>query len=185
MKTGMVKLREKGGFMRIETTRLILRKFTETDYDDLYEFLSQLRDNEFEGYPGITYENGREHLKYRLDSDEFYAVELKETGKVIGNVYFGKRDFETREIGYIVNQDFRRQGYALEAINAVIEHAFINGTHRVFAECDPQNECSWRVLEKAGLVREAHFRKNVFFHRDVNGQPKWKDTYVYAKLCTE
>lgn len=76
MKTGMVKLREKGGFMRIETTRLILRKFTETDYDDLYEFLSQLRDNEFEGYPGITYENGREHLKYRLDSDEFYDFRI-------------------------------------------------------------------------------------------------------------
>ena len=49
-----------------------------------------------------------EHLKYRVDSDEFYAIELKETGKVIGNIYFGKRDFETREIGYIVNQDFQR-----------------------------------------------------------------------------
>ena len=43
----------------IKTGRLILRPFTETDYDDLYEFLSQLRDDEFEGYPGITYENGR------------------------------------------------------------------------------------------------------------------------------
>lgn len=35
----------------IETGRLILRPFRETDYDDLYEFLSQLRDDEFEGYP--------------------------------------------------------------------------------------------------------------------------------------
>ncbi len=35
----------------IETERLILRPFRETDYDDLYEFLSQLRDDEFEGYP--------------------------------------------------------------------------------------------------------------------------------------
>ena len=68
------------------------------DYDDLYEFLSQLRENEFEGYPGITYENGREHLKYRENSEEFYAIELKETGKVIGNIYYGKRDFEAREI---------------------------------------------------------------------------------------
>lgn len=59
--------------MELETARLILRKFTEADYDDLYEFLSQLRDNEFEGYPGIDYENGREHLKYRVGSDEFYA----------------------------------------------------------------------------------------------------------------
>ena len=32
--------------------------------------------DEFEGYLGITYENGREHLKYRIESDEFYAIEL-------------------------------------------------------------------------------------------------------------
>ena len=148
--------------MRIETERLVLRVFTETDYDDLYEFLSQLRDNEFEGYPGITYETGREHLKYRVNSEEFYAIVLKETGKVIGNIYYGKRDFEAREIGYIVNQNFQRKGYALEAITAVIDNAFANGVHRVFAECDPRNECSWKLLERAGLDREAHFKKNIF-----------------------
>ena len=48
----------------IVTERLILRSFREMDYDDLFEFLSQLRDDEFEGYPDITYENGREQLKY-------------------------------------------------------------------------------------------------------------------------
>ena len=101
---------------------------------------------------------------------------MKESGKVIGNVYFGKRDFEAKEIGYIVNRDYQRKGYALEAINAVIDMAFSKRIHRVFAECDPRNECSWRLLEKAGLVREAHFRKNVFFHRDEYAQPKWNDT---------
>ena len=48
----------------IETERLILRPFAESDYDDLFEFLVQLKDDEFEGYPEITYENGREHLQY-------------------------------------------------------------------------------------------------------------------------
>ena len=88
---------------RIETKRLILRNFKEEDYDDLYEFLEQRREVLFEAYPGITYENGREHLKYRVGSDEFYAMELKDTGKVIGNVYFGNRDFMAKEVGYIVN----------------------------------------------------------------------------------
>ena len=46
----------------IRTKRLWLRRFSESDYDDLFEFLSQLADDEFEGYPGITYENGREHF---------------------------------------------------------------------------------------------------------------------------
>ena len=96
----------------IETQRLILRSFEEKDYDDLYEFLSQRREAQFEAYPGITYENGREHLKYRLGSGDFFALELKQTGKVIGNVYYGARDFHAREIGYIVNQDHQRRGYA-------------------------------------------------------------------------
>ena len=58
----------------IQTRRLLLRPFRKSDYDDLFEFLSQFEDDEFEGYPGITYENGREHLKYRLGSEEFYAI---------------------------------------------------------------------------------------------------------------
>ena len=166
----------------IITERLILRSFQETDYDDLYEFLAQLRENEFEGYPGITYENGREYLQYRVGSDEFYAVELRETGKVIGNIYCGSRPYEAKEIGYIINQNYQRKGYAKEALKAVMEAAFCSGVHRIFAECDPRNECSWRLLEAAGLKREAHFHKNIFFHRDENGMPRWKDTYVYAKL---
>lgn len=166
----------------IETKRLILRGFKDDDYDDLYEFLAQLRDSEFEGYPGITYENGKEHLAYRVGSEEFIAVELKDTGKVIGNVYFGNRNFESKEIGYIINRDYQRKGYALEAIKAVIEDSFLNGIHRVFAECDTRNECSWALLEKAGLQREAFFKKNCYLHKDENGKPKWKDTYVYAIL---
>ena len=39
----------------IRTERLILCRFRESDYDDLFEFLFQLKDDEFEGYPGITY----------------------------------------------------------------------------------------------------------------------------------
>ena len=162
------------------TERLILREFQESDYDDLFEFLSQLENNEFEGYPGISYENGREHLQYRVGSEEFYAVELKESGKVIGNIYYGNRDFAAKEVGYIINKHYQRQGFAFEALRAVINDAFANGVHRVFAECDPRNTCSWKLLEKVGLEREAHFKQNVFIKRDQNGKPLWKDTYVYA-----
>ncbi len=164
------------------TERLILREFRESDYDDLFEYLSQLEDDEFEGYPGITYENGREHLNYRMGSEEFYAIELKESGKVIGNIYYGHRDFEAKEVGYIINKKYQRKGYASEALSAVIENGFKAGVHRIYAECDPRNTCSWKLLEKVGLEREAHLKQNVFFHRDENGQPKWKDTYVYARV---
>ena len=98
----------------IQSRRLLLRPFRGSDYDDLFEFLSQLEDDEFEGYPGITLENGREHLKYRLGSEEFYAIELTEAEKVIGNIYCGNRDYAAREVGYIVNKRYQQQGYAAE-----------------------------------------------------------------------
>ncbi len=169
----------------IRTARLILRPFRESDYDDLYEFLDQLRDDEFEGYPGLTYENGREHLRYRLESEAFRAMALADSGKVIGNVYCGKRDFDAREVGYIVNRRYRRKGYAAEALSVVVAQAFREGAHRVYAECDPRNTASWRLLERVGLRREAHFRQSIFFRRDADGDPVWKDTYVYAALKGE
>jgi len=169
----------------IRTERLLLRPFRESDYGDLFEFLSQLEDDEFEGYPGITWENGREHLKYRLGSEEFYAIELTEAGRVIGNIYCGNRDFAAREVGYIVNKRYQQKGYAAEALSAVIAQAFREGAHRVYAECDPRNVPSWKLLDKVGLRREAHMKQNIWFHRDKNGAPVWKDTFVYAILENE
>ena len=166
----------------IETPRLLLRPFEEGDYDDLYEFLSQRKDDQFEAYPDITYENGREHLGYRVGSGDFYAMELKKTGKVIGNIYYGKRDFDAREVGYIVNKNYQRKGYALEALKAVLEWGFAEGLHRAYAECDPRNECSWKLLEKIGFRKEALLRQNVWFRKDGEGNPIWQDTCVYAML---
>lgn len=42
-----------------------------------------------------------------------------------------------------------------------------------------------RLPEKAGLRREAHFRQNLRFRKDAEGEPVWKDTYVYAALSGE
>ena len=166
----------------LETERLLLRPFREGDRADLYEFLSQLEHDEFEGYPGISYENCLEQLQTRLGSEEYFALELKESGKVVGNVYCGSRDFRAKEVGCIVNERFRRRGYAADALSAVVADAFRSGVHRVYAECDPRNERSWRLLECVGFRREAHLRQNIYFHVDAQGEPIWKDTYVYALL---
>ena len=162
---------------QIRTKRLLLRPFRETDYDDLFVFLSQLEDDEFEGYPGIDYENGREHLKYRLGSEEFYAIELPDEGKVIGNIYCGHRGPLSREVGYIVNKDYQRQGYGAEALCAVIESAFAAGAQRIYAQCDARNIPSRKLLEKAGLMPEKHFTPDV----NVKGESgKRIDALEYA-----
>lgn len=166
----------------IHTKRLLLRPFREEDYDDLYEFLSQLKDDEFEGYPGITYENGRKNLQDRLGSKEYYAIELLDSGKVIGNVYCGDREYDAKEVGYIIHQAFRRKGYGAEVLSAVINRVFQEGAHRAYAKCDPRNVPSWKLLERVGMRREAHLRQDIFFHRDETGAPIWKDTFVYALL---
>ena len=110
------------------------------------------------------------------------AVELKSTGKMIGNVYLGKRDFESLEIGYVFNEDYWNKGYAKESCNKLMELAFQKGIHRIYAECDPDNQASWRLLESMDFAREGYLKKNVYFWRDSNGKPIWKDTFIYSKL---
>ena len=164
------------------TERLIVRKFTPDDHDDLAEILTDVEVTYFEPYETFTREACVQEPINFSNSDEFYAVELKDSKKVIGNIYLGKRDFNSRELGYVLNENYHRQGYITEGCIAVIEYMFKAGVHRIYAECAPQNTPSWKVMEKVGMEREAHFRKNVSFHNDANGEPIYWDTYVYAIL---
>ena len=136
----------------------------------------------FEPYKAMTAEETKDNLKWRIETDEMIAVELKENHKMIGNVYLGKRDFNSLEIGYVFNRKYWGNGYAKESCEALVQYSFHNGTHRIFAECDPDNENSWRLLEAIGFEREAHLKQNVYFWTDEQGNPIWKDTYIYAKL---
>lgn len=168
--------------MRIETKRLIIRNFEISDKDDLCEYMIQRVNAEFEGYPDFTEEKSVEEIEFRSQSDEFFAIELKETHKVIGNIYLGKRSFNARELGYVLNENYQKKGYGSEASEAIVEYFFRKGVHRIYAECAPQNNASWKLMEKIGMKREAHFRKNVSFHLDSKDNPIYWDTYVYAKI---
>ncbi|MDE6718999.1 MAG: GNAT family N-acetyltransferase, partial [Treponemataceae bacterium] len=152
------------------------------DLQDLFEYLSDAKVVEYEPYKPMTFSEAKENLEWRIGTDEMIAAELKDSRKMIGNVYLGKREFDSLEIGFVFNRDFWGKGYAAESCEALIAQAFSNGVHRIYAECDPANEPSWKLLDALGFLREAHFRKNVYFWKDENGNPIWKDTYVYAKL---
>ena len=123
-----------------ETERLILRRYNDDDLQDLYEYLSNPKVVEYEPHKIMTMDEVKETLEYRILSEEFVAVELKENHKMIGNVYLGKRDFDSLEIGYVFNEKYWKQGYAKESCKKLIEEVFNNGTHRIFAECDANNE---------------------------------------------
>ena len=168
--------------MTAETERLILRRYKEEDLQDLFEYLSDKEVVKYEPYKPLTHDETKENLKWRIGTDEMIAVELKKSHKMIGNVYMGKREFEALEIGYVFNRNYWGHGYAVESCKVLIKQAFSNGIHRIYAECDPNNESSWKLLETLGFKREAHLRKNVYFWKDENENPIWKDTYIYAKL---
>lgn len=166
----------------IQTERLILRRYCPSDLEDLFAILSDPEVVKFEPYKPMTMEEARENLAWRISTDEMIAIELKENHRMIGNVYLGRREFDSLEIGYVLNRDEWGKGYALEACEALIQKAFEQDIHRIYAECDPKNRASWCLLERLGFRREAYFRENVYFWKDERGGPIWKDTYVYAKL---
>ena len=166
-----------------ETERLILRRYRREDLQDLFEYVSDSEVVKYEPYKAMTLEEARENLEWRIGTDEMIAVELNH--KMIGNIYMGKREFDAREIGYVFHRDYWGHGYAAESCKALIQQAFSDGIHRIYAECDPSNERSWKLLEALGFQREAHFRRNVYFWKDETGEPIWKDTYVYAVLNPE
>lgn len=168
--------------MKIETGDLIIRNFELRDEEDLCEYMLQRVNSQFERYPDFTPEKSKDEIAFRSKSDEFFAIELKEIHKVIGNIYFGKRNFNARELGYVLNEEYQNRGYGSAASKAMIDFAFKKGVHRIYAECAPQNVPSWRVMEKAGLKQEAHFKKNVSFRADNEGNPIYWDTYVYAAV---
>jgi RimJ/RimL family protein N-acetyltransferase len=172
--------------MMLETERLIIRGFRPDDWEDLYEYLSQPETVKFEPYEPFLPGQAKQEAQYRSTGKNFYAVCLKESGKVIGNIHLAKRDFDAWEIGFVFNSKFRGKGYAAEAAKALIDKTFAEcGAHRVFADCNPENERSWKLLERLRFRREGHLLKNIHFKRDAENNPLWQDTYMYGILNTE
>jgi ribosomal-protein-alanine N-acetyltransferase len=170
----------------IYTDRLLIRQFLPSDYKALYDYLSQPSTYIFEPGQPISIDEAKMLSEERSKSLNFLAVILKTDNKLIGHIYnsiIEPKSFNTYEIGYIFNPPYHNQGYATEASKAIIQYIFkeLKG-HRIIANCNPENTASLRVLEKCGMIKEAHFRKNACFKKDSNDEPIWTDSYQYAIL---
>lgn len=166
--------------------RLIIRRFEKNDWKDLFEYLSDEEVVKFEPYDIYSEQQAKEEAINRSNNECFYAVCLKESGKVIGNLYFGKGDFDTWELGYVFNRKYQGNGYASESSKALIDYAFENlDVRRIIALCSDKNERSWKLLEHLGMRREGLFLQNVAFKTDTNGQLIWFNSYEYAILKSE
>jgi len=172
--------------MDTNTESLLIRRFRPGDWRDLHEYLSQPAVVKYEPYDVFTEEASRREAARRADDPAFWAVCLRDCGKLIGNVYLSEQAFGTWELGYVFNENFQGMGYATEAARALLDDVFANrNARRVVAMCNPLNAASWRLLERLGLRREGHFIKNVYFKHDAAGNPIWGDTYAYGMLKEE
>ena len=120
------------GKKMLETERLILRPWEETDAESLYEYAKDDRIGPVAGWPVHTsVENSREIIKTVLSAPETYAVCLKEDNKAIGSIglmvgkqsNIGLPDSEG-EIGYWIGVPFWGRGLIPEAVREMIRYAF-------------------------------------------------------------
>ena len=151
------------GELVIETERLILRPFKQSD---LYDF------NEYASVPGVgemagwkhheTIEKTQEILDMFIKEDKTFAIVFKKNNKVIGSLGVEKYGLEEkltefksyygREIGYVLSKDYWGKGIMPEAVRAVNNYLF-NDLNLDFLTCGYYdfNNQSKRVQEKCGF----------------------------------
>jgi Acetyltransferases, including N-acetylases of ribosomal proteins len=170
----------------IKTSRLIIRRFTPEDWVDLHEYLSDPTVVFYEPYDVFTKDESIKEAARRAENEAFWAVCLRNSDKLIGNIYLAEGDFFTWELGFVFNSAYQGCGYAFEAASALVEYAFsVCGAHRITAMCNPDNIKSWHLLERLGMRREGHLRDNIYFNINSDNKPLWQDTYEYALLTSE
>ncbi len=173
----------------IETARLFLREFRAEDEQDIHAYASDPEVVRLMIWGPNTPEITKTFLAGALKEQELWprpfvslAIEQKSERRVIGSIGLRIKDEKNRaaDIGYVLARACWRQGYMNEATRAILDVAFGRlQLHRVWATCDVRNRASYRVMEKLGMRREAHFHKNVF------EKGEWRDTCLYAILAEE
>ena len=174
----------------LDTDRLVLRPFTRGDVDavhayrrreDVARYLFDVPLSREECALAVQQRIGQVALEVEGDK-VILAVELRQTGALIGEVSLIWRSVDARqgEVGWIFDPEYHGHGYATEAANAMLDLSFGPADiHRVFARCDVRNEPSWRLMERLGMRREAHFREHAIF------KSAWDEEYIYAMLWQE
>jgi RimJ/RimL family protein N-acetyltransferase len=178
-------------FYTIETERLILRKFKESDVDNFFNYRTnpQVVLYQSEGWVNYKYEQAVEFVKKQMNSepgirDTWFqiAVELKDTGIIIGDlaIHTLAEDINQVEIGFSLNPIYQNKGFGIEAVKCLLGYIFnVLNMHRVIAITDVRNKPSIKLLEKVGMRKEGHFIKNIWY------KGEYTDEYLFALLNEE
>ena len=147
----------------LETERLILRPFYQSDLNDFFEYASVKGVGEMAGWNHHqSKEESKSILNNFITEDKTFAICLKENGKVIGSIGIEKYglenelteffDYQGREIGYVLSKEYWGKGLMPEAVKRVIDYLFME-LNLDFLTCGYYdfNFQSKRVQEKCGF----------------------------------
>lgn len=174
--------------IRLQSERLIIRDHIKSDLDAMHQWMSDDATMTFldwkTNFVAQTSEKLLEAIEEAKSANRtkfFFAVVLRDTAKIIGEVGFtvlAKNKYGgVAESGYFFIPQFWDQGYASEALSTIHNFAFDElKLHKVVAGCDSENKASERVMVKCGMIKEAEFRKH-HFHRG-----KWCDRLKYGLI---
>ena len=176
--------------LNLKTERLNLEPISEKDIENIHKLHSLVETDKFNtlGIPkNITEteiivekwiaENNSENTKSYT-----FTVKLIEENKFIGiiGINLGKEKYRNAEVWFKFDFNYWNKGYATESLKRILIFGFENlKLHRIEAGCAIENIGSISVLEKVGMLREAHTRKLLPL------KSGWSDNYGYAILSTD
>jgi [ribosomal protein S5]-alanine N-acetyltransferase len=175
--------------MNLETNRLLLREFEEDDWERVLAYQSDPLYLRYYHWSDRSAEDVKAFVQMFLDAQKErprtafqLAVTLQSNGKLIGNCGVRVNNPQLREanIGYELDSQYWRQGYATEAAQVVLRFGFQElGMHRIWATTLAVNKGSVKVLAKLGMRQEARELEKEY----IKGQ--WFDSLTFAILDWE
>jgi RimJ/RimL family protein N-acetyltransferase len=176
--------------MHVETERLILRDFNNSDWEDLHVLYMKPETVKYNpsGYPENEEASkkivaGWSHQPDNTPREEYtLAIITKTDLKFVGviSINLGNHKYQRGEIWYKLLPEYWGQGLATEAMRAVLAFGFEQlQLHRIECGCSIHNIASYKVMEKVGMTREGIKRKVLPL------DDGWHDGYLYAILEEE
>ena len=108
-----------------------------------------------------------------------WTITRADDNHVIGFVAVGKRREKVAEIGYLLVREAQGYGFAQEALGLLITHLFAQGYRRIFADVDPDNTPSVKLLQKLGFTLEGRLRADWETHIGI------RDSFIFGLLVQE
>ena len=145
----------------LETERLILRRYNETDLEAFYEILHDDRLHKYIPFPDLTREQELEYIKscmkdVETDKCEKWSIVLKENNETIGNISVNTvvKKHNYCDVGYVIRYNYWGKGYASEALTSVSNYLLECGYYLVECTCNELNTQSSKVMVKSGFTKD-------------------------------